>query len=168
MGYAECLKLCKKTEQALEAYITASKLNNSAIINAIIGYLYEELGRFDYALQSYSMSILIDSAFFEAYNYKGNLLKKLNKYPEAVSVFLLGIKNCGPNEHLYNNLGNCFINLEMIKEAEFCYFEALKLMPSMVAAHCNLSAALRAEGRISEAIEFCQKALKLDPGFSGE
>jgi protein O-GlcNAc transferase len=166
LDYAECLMSTNMTELALEAYITVSKLQNSSIINAIIGYLYEKLERFNEALQAYSISILLDPNKFESYNYKGNLLRKLNKHPEAISTFVLGIRTSGPNEHLYNNLGNCFIDLQMIQEAETCYFEALKLMPSMVAAHCNLSAALRAEGKISEAIQFCQKALNLDPGFS--
>ena len=54
----------------------------------------------------------------------------------------------------------------MIHEVRDCYFEAAKLMPSMIAANWNLSEALKAEGRLEAVLKYCEKTLSIDPNFT--
>lgn len=151
-------------DEALAVYTQLSLCSDSALVQTMIGLSTEHLARYTEALGAYEHAISIDPGYCASYNNKGNLLRKLGFVCESVTVFMLGLCRCGANKDLYNNLGNSYLLLNQIVEAEQCYQFALLMAPNMAAAHCNLAAVWKRQGRISEAFCKCGEALDKDPG----
>lgn len=166
LGYAECLKSFGLLEKSLVAYQTAAKFENSCILQLTIGLVHESLGQNELALLCFNNALTLDCTNFLAYNYKGNLLRKQKLHQEAIKTFLTGIGLAGSNEHLYNNLGNCYLDLHKVKEAQECYLRAIEINPAMTAAHCNISSILKMQGNISQALLHCHQAVMIDPSCS--
>ncbi|AOH36247.2 tetratricopeptide repeat protein [Luteimonas sp. JM171] len=53
---------------------------------------------------------------------------------------------------------------QRLEAAEKLYRQALELIPDRISLLVNLSAVLIAQGRAEEALEYCQRALELEPG----
>jgi len=80
--------------------------NNQPIAHYNLGLAYEELERFEIALESYENAISIKLDYAEAYNNSGSVLYKLSRFEEALVSYNRAITiKSELSVKTYNNLG---------------------------------------------------------------
>jgi len=95
----------------------------------------------------------------------------MRKLPIALLIILLVVglcTSCKTTDPLkraqdFNSYGVKCIKTGLWREAELRFRQALDLDSQMAIYHNNLAVALEAQGRINEALEHYETALKLDP-----
>ena len=70
-------------------------------------------------------------------------------------------------QHVYCNLGNCYLELGRLDEARRLYREAIRLNPDFAEAHYNLGRLELRQDRPAEALRHFRRASELTPGLSG-
>ena len=97
-------------------------------------------------------------ALVELYN-KGQLSAAVDKAQLLVLDF--------PSSFLlWNILGAANAGLRRLPEAEVGFRKAAELNPNYADAHNNMGMVLKEQGKLDEAIEFCQHALKIKPDYA--
>ena len=92
----------------------------------------------------------------------GAALAGAQRYNEASAAFAAA-ERLAPSAGRAQNLGNCFMMLGQINQAESAYRRAVALAPQSSDAHFSLGYALFDEKRLTEAVTELDTALKLDP-----
>jgi tetratricopeptide (TPR) repeat protein len=89
----------------------------------------------------------------------------LNQVPEAAGVLERLTQQHPDLDLAHYSLGNCYLALSRLKDAECQYRIAIKLNPKKGSYYAGLGQALRKEGngKIDEAIADFEEALELDP-----
>jgi tetratricopeptide (TPR) repeat protein len=99
-----------------------------------------------------------------AHSNKGNILKNLGRYAEALCSFDEAIKLLPNYAEPYNNKGNVLQDLRRYEESLVWYDKAIALQPDYVDAYGNKGNALEWLRRPDEAICNYDKATAIDPG----
>ena len=99
------------------------------------------------------------------YSYKGNSLKDLERYDEAIEVLQQGCIEDDERPDLYNLLGFCFFKKEDYKTAITHFERAVHLNPASAMDYANLGVNHNRLGNSDEAIRFFTLALTLDPSL---
>ncbi len=112
--------------------------------------------------EKYFKNLLSLKKNHELYYTYGNVLKKLEKYSEAVISFELAIK-LNPNfSEAYNNLGNTKKLQDKSDEAIECFKNAIRLKENNIEALFNLSSIYKENNKFKELIEIYKKILSLN------
>ncbi len=99
------------------------------------------------------------------YSYKGNSLKDLERYDEAIGVLQQGCREDDERPDLHNLLGFCFFKKEDFNRAITHFERAVHLNPASAMDYANLGVNHNRLGNRDEAIRFFTLALTLDPSL---
>jgi ribosomal protein S12 methylthiotransferase accessory factor len=99
------------------------------------------------------------------YSYKGNCLKDMGRYDEAIEVLERGRKEDDERPDLHNLLGVCSFKKGEYLTAISHFERAVHLNPSSAMDYANLGVNYNKLGRIDEAKQFFTLALTLDPSL---
>jgi tetratricopeptide (TPR) repeat protein len=138
----------------------------------ILRGMWSNLGRACYKSASY---VGMEEAYTQAYIHdpKGDetyfdlaLAKSLNhKMEEAEKLYQLACKLAPSSPKVWFHFGVFYFQNDRFKEAEAAFRCAVKYQPESARAWDNLASALSAQGKADAAIEACQKAIQLRPGY---
>lgn len=99
------------------------------------------------------------------YSYKGNCLKDLGEYGEAIAALELGRSEDDERPDLHNMLGVCWYKKENYNQAIVHFHRAVELNPASAMDYANLGVNYRKIGKQDEAVHFFNLALALDPSI---
>jgi ribosomal protein S12 methylthiotransferase accessory factor len=99
------------------------------------------------------------------FSYKGNCLKDMERYDEAIKVLEQGRKEDDERPDLHNLLGVCYFKKGDFPAAISHFERAVHLNPSSAIDYANLGVNYSKLGRNEEAKQFFTLALTLDPSL---
>ncbi|QWD90900.1 tetratricopeptide repeat protein [Polynucleobacter sp. MWH-Braz-FAM2G] len=100
-----------------------------------------------------------------AYSNKGNILKELGQYEEALKNYDIAIQLMPGYAETYNNKANALQDLHRYEESIIWYDKAIAINPQYVEAFCNKGNALEWLGRHQEAMSYFDRATALNPQY---
>jgi serine/threonine protein kinase/Tfp pilus assembly protein PilF len=124
--------------------------------------LYTKLNRWQDAERTLRRVLALRPNYWIAYNELGVALNSEGKYSDAIDQFRAACIAAPRGSMAFSNLGTVYMQLGHFAEAIEYLKKSLSLKPNALAAS-NISAALRAEGKPTEALPFAQKATDLGP-----
>ncbi|MBD2072115.1 CHAT domain-containing protein [Leptolyngbya sp. FACHB-671] len=156
------LRSLERLEEATEAYRRAIELTPTLVVAYNnLGFVLTQLGRPEEAREVYDRVNAIDprlialrepdNATAEDYNTLGRVLRSQNRREEAITAYTRAIELNNQLAAAYNNRGVAYAELEQIDAAIEDYRVATFLDPTPT-QYVNLGNALRARGRLDEAI----------------
>ncbi|NJO76393.1 MAG: tetratricopeptide repeat protein [Leptolyngbyaceae cyanobacterium RM1_406_9] len=156
------LQSLDRFEEAIEAYRRAIELTPTLVAAYNnLGFVLNELNRSDEAQEVYDRVNALDprlialrdpdSATAEDFNTLGRVLRSQNRREEAIAAYTRAIELDNQLAAAYNNRGVAYAELGQLDQAIEDYQVATFLDPTPT-QYVNLGNALRAAGRIDEAI----------------
>lgn len=128
-------------KDALEAYRTALKINpDNAEIQYALGLTFGKLNRTDEEILAYKRAIEAKPDHVNALEKLGNEYFKQKKFAEAFKAFDT-LKIYKQDAKIYNNLGECLIELDKADESIESFNSALGVNPEYDKARYNLGRA---------------------------
>jgi len=124
--------------------------------------LYSKLNRWQDAERTLRRVLTLRPNYWVAYNELGFALNSQGKYSDAIDQFRSACVAAPGSSMAFSNLGTVYMQLGHFSEAVEYLKKSLALKPNALAAS-NISAALRAQGKATDALPFAQKAVVLDP-----
>jgi serine/threonine protein kinase/Tfp pilus assembly protein PilF len=124
--------------------------------------LYTKLNRWEDAERTLRRVLAVRPNYWVAYNELGVALNSQGKYSDAIDQFRSACVAAPGSSMAFSNLGTVYMQLGHYPEAVEYLKKSLSLKPNALAAS-NISAALRAQGKPTEALPFAQRAVDLDP-----
>jgi tetratricopeptide (TPR) repeat protein len=148
---ADALAAMGRSEESLDNYDRALAINPTDI-DALRGrgLALAELGRLEAALDVYDQALTAKPALPQALIGKGKVLHRLKRYEEALNCYDLALETSPELSEARTRRADVLNILNRLSHAEAHYFRA---------------EALRAIERFSEAVETCDKAIKLYPDY---
>jgi len=163
-----CRSEQKDFTQALQLLKHALAVNpRAANAHNSLGNLYEDLGRPDDALVSYTEAVTLKPDFAAAWFNRGNVFLKLGRPEEAVSSYERALALEPANAFAWYNCGFALNGLGRLAEALASYDEALRLNPGSLEIHTNRGNVLKELKRFEEALVSYDRALAIDPDYAG-
>jgi len=162
------LALCKANMGDYPTTITYLKKANIWNYNAYfyLGFAHFQEGDYLEAKEALEKALTLDPPLEEKLPialYLASVYKELGHYPKAISL-LQEMSQLTPEvREIYNLMGTCYYKAQKYADAVECFERAISLAPDSAIDYANLCLSLKAIGKISEAIPYCQKALALDP-----
>lgn len=130
------------------------------------GFVAQQRGALDEALQLYRKVLEQDPRNQFALNLTGVVLVRQSNFPAAAESLERAIAINAGDPETFNNLGLAYKGLKRFRAAERAFRQSLRLSPDQPAVHNNLGNVLAAIDRHSEAVSCFQAALRLDPGYT--
>ncbi|MCW3130787.1 MAG: tetratricopeptide repeat protein [Methanophagales archaeon] len=151
-----------KTSSKKEATVSEKEQIAEWLITGVS--LYDE-GKFEKAIEYYDKILAIEPSW-EAWNNKGNALRQLGKFDEALHCLEEALKLNPEGLEAWHGKANVLIDLNKAEEGLSCYDKALKLHPEDSKKAMILSekgVLLAYMGKERDADECLQVALALNP-----
>ena len=133
------------------------------ILTETEGYL--ELGMPQHALDTLDRLGGTKCFNSRAFYLKGESLRQLDRYREAVGPLRRAAEIAPSNLHVWLALGWCYKRLGHIHRAIFAMEEAIVVEPNEAIAHYNLACYLSLSGEKAQAVVQLTEALLLDPDY---
>jgi tetratricopeptide (TPR) repeat protein len=114
-----------------------------------LGVDYDDIGRYEEALEAYNKAIKIKPDYHEAWSNKGNALRKLGRYNEALEACNKAIEIKPDHNEAWLNKGNALVNLDRYYEALEAFNKAIEIIPDYFEAWYNKGVVLAKIGRRS-------------------
>ena len=149
----------QESEMALEV----DTANTDAYYN--LAYAAEELGDYARAQDALEAALRHDPSFTAAYSALGNLLIKLDRPQDAVSVLLRAVEATPDSEHLFlihKNLGKAYIAMGRFEDAAGQLTTSTRLQPDWPETAALLAEAYQAVGRTEQADAMWQRFTELE------
>jgi tetratricopeptide (TPR) repeat protein len=160
------LNRAERTQKILQIkdLLDESKITvvRKALLLREVGELFELGKEYEQALVSYSQAIQLKPDFGEAWNDRGNVLKKLGRYETAIESYQKAIELSPKNAPIYNNLGNAYSEWKKYEQAIVVYQEAIELNPEEAITYYNLGNAYLDQKDYEQAIAYYKRAIGLD------
>ncbi len=150
-------------EQAYRRALELDPANAPAHNN--LGNLYRDQGRMADAEGEYRQALALLPRYPEALNNLAALYSKQGRMEEALELYGRAVELGGARGELYNNIGIAQARLGHWADAETALRRSLELKPE-AGVYFNLGDAVENQGRLAEAVELYQQALRLDPGYA--
>jgi tetratricopeptide (TPR) repeat protein len=131
-----------------------------------LGAEYDDLGRYQDAIESFKQAIRIKLDYAEAHNNLGFAYGKLGRYQDAVEAHKQTIRIKPDLAEAHCNLGNAYGKLGRYQESIEAYKQAIRIKPDFAEAHCNLGVAYGELGRWQDVIEAYKQAIRIKPDFA--
>ncbi|CAF1512808.1 unnamed protein product [Adineta steineri] len=171
-------------EFLLHEAVTDNEDKNRMICLGFLGYIAQENGQLEKALQFYLQQLDIQQTLLEpgdermatTYSNIGTIYNTRGEYKEALKFFelCLSIELLSKSENqseistTYNNIGNVYNNMNDYENARINYEKTLQLMnkdiplehPSWAITWSNLGSVYNDMGNHAEAIEYFERALR--------
>ena len=130
------------------------------------GNTLKELGRFDEALASFDVAIVLLPHYAAGHLNRAIVLRMAGRLSEALAANDLAIR-CDPNlPQAFTNRGNVLQQLNRFAEALADHERAIALDPRFAQAHLNRGNVLQSLARLPEAIASLDQAIALAPHLS--
>lgn len=128
------------------------------------GFCLDKLGHYEIALSCFQQAVCFLPRDPEILTNTGICLCHLERYSEALNYFERALKSGGGSPALWNNKGFCLAKLGRHMEAYAAYKIALEQgQCETVELLCNMAATLVNLGFYREAMDYFDKALRLNP-----
>jgi predicted TPR repeat methyltransferase len=143
--------------QLLEAHPDPAK------IMQCLGFLLQQTGRLEEALEFIESSLAIDDAHAEWHYNHGIVLEKLGRSEDAAKAFSRSLSLNRNNYFCWTNLGAVLEKGGAFEQAEQAYREAVMLNPQCMDAYYLLASLFASQGRFIEAKHFNSQGIIYDP-----
>jgi Tfp pilus assembly protein PilF len=155
-NFAMAMKEFKKAE---------AKYPNDYLLHYDLGLIYYSRGRFDEAIGHYKKAIELQPDFGPAINSLGNAYAGKKDWDKAIFYYNQAIGDIlyATPHFTYAGLGNAYYYKGDLERSEKYYLEALQNKPDFVHALQGLAQTYIAMGRIPEAVEKLEKAVRIMP-----
>ncbi|PIS36885.1 MAG: hypothetical protein COT35_08850 [Nitrospirae bacterium CG08_land_8_20_14_0_20_52_24] len=127
-----------------------------------LGVAYYEQGRLEKAISHYQKALDLNPEYSEAYYNLGISYEKAGMPDNAISAYEAALKIDPLNSQIHNNLGSIYGTKGMFEEASREFQKVLELGPENGIAYYNLSGIFFLQKEFALAVEYCDKALKLN------
>jgi serine/threonine-protein kinase len=154
-----------KVAEAVAAYREAIRLQpDSAGAHSNLGIALEKQGKVTEAVAEYGQAIRLEPDVAVAHSNLGIALRAQGKVSEAIAEFREAIRLEPDLTLAHTNLGAILCDVSHdYKAAEAEFREAIRFKPDDALAHQNLGNALRAQGKVAEAIAAYREAIRFKP-----
>ena len=155
-NFAGALKEFKEAEQ---------KNPNDHLLQYDLGLLYALKERYDEAIVHYKKALELSPTYGAAMNSLGNAYAGKKEWDQAIFYYRKVINDIlyATPHFAYTGLGNAYFYKGDLQRSEKNYLQALSIRPDFVRALQGLSETYIAMGRIPEAVERLEKAVRLVP-----
>ena len=127
---------------------------------------FQELKRFDEALESFERALAIRPDYAEALNNRGNTLQELKRFDEALESYERALAIRPNYAEAHNNCGNTLQELKRFDKALESFERALAIRPDFAEAINNRGNTLQKLGRFDEALEGYERALAIRADYA--
>jgi len=117
--------------------------------HAMLGMVYERLGRMEEALQAYGRAFCLDP-----------------DNPELLANYTRCIEQTPQAAEIYNHLAIALVEADRPHQALSFFHRAIERSPRYAVAHNNLGLLLKSQGRLQEAIVHYRQAAALRPDYA--
>jgi len=100
---------------------------------------------------------------WRGYFTKGTILKKLERYEEALKLFEKSLSINKKSADVHNEIGLCYMNLGVFSKSELNFYKALNYKPDDLAILANLALMSYKRGAIDVSKKYCEVILDLNP-----
>jgi len=128
-----------------------------------LGYLHNELGNHEIAIQHYKAAITIKPDYAEAYYSMGNAYDALKQYADAIAAWKKAVAVRPDYAEAYHSMGIAYSMLEQDTEAIAAYKKAIAIKPDHAGAYHSMGIAYDALGQYADAIAAWKKAVAIKP-----
>ena len=155
-NFAAALKEFKKAE---------AHYPDDHLLQYDLGLLYAHKERYDEAIGYYKRALELNPNFGAAMNSLGNAYAGKKEWDQAIFYYNKVINDMlyATPYFAYAGLGNAYFFKGDLQRAEKNYLQALEIKPDFVTALQGLSETYIAMGRVSEAVEKLQRAVRQVP-----
>jgi type IV pilus assembly protein PilF len=155
-NYAAAMKEFRKAEK---------KYPDDHILQYDLGLLYYRREKFDEAIVHYKKALEISPDFGPAMNSLANAYAGKKDWDQAILYYKKVVNDMlyATPYFAYAGLGNAYYYKGNLERSEKYYLKALSIKPDFVTALQGLSETYLAMGRIPEAVEKLEKAVRLLP-----
>ncbi len=148
---ATALDEAGRSNEAIEHYQKTLKINpNYVKARYNLGNAYQNLGKFDQAIEQWSSVLRLDQSHVQAHNNLGVALVRQGKYDQAIEHYRKVIQLAPGDNIAKNNLAKA-TKKQREKEQALGFYKRANVLAK--------------ESEFDEAIQFYQKALKINPRF---
>ena len=161
------LQAQREFEQAIEKTNSVIKeYPKSALLMALQGHAYADLGNSIEAIRFLNKSIEIDENYVDAYYNLAHIFQSLDKNQEAIDCYNKTIE-IRPNYFAaYNNLGNIYREQRDFEASLDCFKKAIEINPKYADSYNNMGNALTEMGELNAAVDSFKTALEIKPQFA--
>jgi Flp pilus assembly protein TadD len=154
-----------KVAEATAEFREAIRLRpDDAVAHSNLGNALRAEGKVAEAIAAYREAIRLQPDLAVAHSNLGEALHKQGKVDEAIAAFREAIRLRPDFAAAHSNLGAILCGVKHdYPGAEAELRAAIRLRPDFAVAHYNLGNALRAEGKVAEAIATYREAIRLQP-----
>ena len=124
-----------------------------------MGLLLAREHKLDEAVQLTGKLVKSHPNFIDGYIFHGNLLRKLERYPQAIAALTRGIKRSPKETVLFTNRGLAYRNMGNTEKALEDYSRAIELDENVLAIH-NRGQLYLSQGDTDKALADFNRALK--------
>ncbi len=100
---------------------------------------------------------------WSAYYLKGIALRKIKKTPEAIGILEFALELNPDSSDVYNELGLCYMDLNIFHKSEYYFYKALKNAPDDIAIMHNLALCSYKRNDKKTALKYCEIILEFNP-----
>ena len=149
----------------------ADMLRERALIEQLIitGELVAAIGKYDDAIESFTLAIQMDPSFAPAYSKRGLAYYNKREYAQSISDFTkaIDLERRPPNlARDYYNRGNAHYGMSSFDYAIIDYNLALRLDPNLALVYLNRGNAYGIKKDYNRAISDYSQAIRLDPNLT--
>ena len=130
------------------------------------GNRYFEKGDYQKAIEMYSLAILYNPNFSEAYFNRALSYYKLKEYDKAIEDYTKAIELDPKNPIIYNNRGDAYYRKQDYMSAIKDYDKAIMLNPNYMKAYYNRGLCYATLEQYDKAIQDFSKFIELNPNFA--
>lgn len=131
-----------------------------------LGGCYELEGKIDLAIKAYREAIIYEPTFGSLYALSELYIKK-SEYPNAIGTLLrannLSKISLQQTFEIHKNLGNCYMHIGQLNNAEAHYRKAYEIDASSDALHVNIGSLAMKKGDTSTALLHFNEAARINP-----
>ncbi len=142
---------------------TIAKNPNSVLAHNNLGFVLNEKGRHEEAIDCYRQALRLVAGDAGAHTNWGVALAAQGKLIEAIRHYQRALEINPHEANAYYNLAVTLGDMGRLEEAIEAYHQAVRLKPGYVDAHYNLGILLADRGRFDEAIDHYRRALAIQP-----
>ena len=132
----------------------------------LLGVIAAQSKNLKLAVELIGKAIEINPMSAEAYSNRGNALKELNRFGEAVASYDRAIEIKPDYAVAYLNRGNSLQELKQFDAALASYDKAIEIKPDYAEAHSDRGVALQELKRFEEAVSSYDRAIEIKPDYA--